>query len=264
MVKKQSASIRSHFSFPRAPEETARLFAALELFVNLGDSFDDFCSFARRCPTFCPAQLYHENADRYLALQSNNACHQMVLVFRDYLRLVWRRDAWALGNGVVEILLGLKGKPQPDEPDEDDELIPQRIGTAQWSQDLERRSLSRSLFGDFAPRYRRALMLMRLDPESQYYRFRFSLMLADWQRGDFRYEASNDFQRAVLLLFHHSWRARICRKCQKPFIADKNPQMHCGIECSTSARKERDLKLWREQGAARRQTRKEKSKPRTK
>jgi hypothetical protein len=258
MVKEQAANIRSHWSFPRAPEETTRLFAALELFVNLGDSFEDFCSFARQCPTFCPVLLYSEGTGHYLELLPNEACRQLALVFRDYLRLVWRRDGWALRNGVLEILLGLKRKPIDEEPEpdesEDDESIPGKLGTAQWDQTLERRSLS--MFQDTAPRYQRALMLLRQHPESMVYRPYFSQMMADWELGEFCYEASNDFQRAILLLFRNSWRARLCRKCKKPFIADKNPQMFCGTECSTSARKERDLKLWRQQGAPRRRARK--------
>jgi hypothetical protein len=232
----------------------------LERFVNLGDSLEDFQTFAKQWPTFCPVLLYHERTGHTLNLLLDAPSRELSLVFRDYLRLVWLRNDWALENGVLEILLGLRRNPISANPTQADEDVPQTVGTLPWNDVLERRS--RSMFPDTAPRFRRALMLLRLSPRSKFHQPRFPLMMADWDQGEFRYQTCNDFQRAVLLLFRKSWRARTCRWCRKPFIAENNPQQHCSIACSSEAQKDRDLKLWRERGAHRRRQRRKAGKRR--
>jgi hypothetical protein len=242
-----------------APEEVERLFAGLELFANTGDSFQEYCDFASKCPTFCPVFLFHEEAGRQLDLLPNENAHELFKVFRDYLRSIWRRDPVALREQVLKILIGIETKPLGHESlegeEEHEDYIPERVGAVSWNERLEARSTTGSLFRDFPPRYRRALMLMRLHPDSKFFRPYFPKVMIDWESGEVLCQLRTDFQCAVYSLFRQSWRARICRECQKLFIAAKHPQMFCGTRCGKSVKYRRNREFWKNRGTEQRRKR---------
>lgn len=80
---------------------------------------------------------------------------------------------------------------------------------------------------------------------------------ADWDEGVFRYQGSCDFQRALYLLFLDSWRARVCEKCERKFIAARAAQKFCTTDCSEAMQREFRRRWWAEHGAAWREKRKE-------
>ena len=65
-----------------------------------------------------------------------------------------------------------------------------------------------------------------------------------WPSGQFVYVPANPFQEALYLLFRESWRARICRACQKFFVADKQQRQYCSSVCAGEAKKRHDLEWW--------------------
>jgi hypothetical protein len=66
--------------------------------------------------------------------------------------------------------------------------------------------------------------------------------------GRFGYEASCEFQWAVYYLFRERWRAKVCGRCRRCFVADKQRQIYCGVECSALAEKLRKLAWWHRSG----------------
>jgi hypothetical protein len=253
----EKTTIRFLLSNRIAPDDIERLFAGLELFANTGESFQDYCEFVSKCPTFCPVILFNEATGKQLDLLPNENAHELFKVFRDYLRLVWRRDLVALREQVLKILIGLETKPLAREflerEAEHDDYTPERVGAVSWNERLEERSKSK--FRDFTPRFRRALMSMRLHPESKFFRPFFPKVLTDWESGEFLCELRTDFQCAVYSLFRQSWRARICRECQKFFIAAKHPQTFCSIRCSTAVKLRRNRAFWKSEGTFQRRKR---------
>jgi hypothetical protein len=272
MVKSKVAIARSPQSDRRTPDESASLFVGLEHFANLGDSYEDYCRFASRWPTFCPVAMKN-SAGELLRLLPDKNCHALVMVFRDYLRSVWRWDAVALREQVLRILLGLANRPVGSEPlaneEEDIEWVlpdpssPETLAATERMRELARRKewtegsegRSKTILHDFDPRLRRTLWALMCDRATRRYFPTWPWFVADWARGEFSYEPGNDFQRAVYALFRQSWRARICRECQRLFVAKKHPQMFCGFECTANARRKRDLAFWKSKGSALRQKR---------
>lgn len=88
-------------------------------------------------------------------------------------------------------------------------------------------------------------------------------VIPDWTSGQFLYGPVNKFQKALKLLFLESWRARICRRCHRYFIADKNAQAFCSTACSGGNKRARFVKYWKEKGAKRRAARRHSKKRKT-
>jgi hypothetical protein len=86
-------------------------------------------------------------------------------------------------------------------------------------------------------------------------------VLPQWRGGKFEYASSIDFQKAVWLLLSESWRAKVCRRCDKYFIADKAAQMFCSTPCSNQNKHETGRRYWHEKGTA---LRKQRTKKRSK
>jgi hypothetical protein len=256
-----------------APKEVERLFAGLELFANLGDSFQEYGDFATRCPTFCPVALQNASG-QHLHLLPLESLHELVIVFRDYLGSVWRQHPATLREQILKILLGLAQKgvgnerwegqdeeetewepldPSTPERLAETERIRQRVRMNEANRELE--SASQKTFPNFDPPYRRALYQVMHDPQRRDFIPTWPLFIADWVRGEFSYQPANDFQRAVFTLFRQSWRARICRECQKLFIAAKHPQTFCSVRCSTAVKLRRNRAFWKNRGTPQRRKR---------
>jgi hypothetical protein len=231
--------------------------------------------YATQWPTFCPVLLRKSSGDELL-LFPHKSLYELVVVFRDFLRLVWRRDSATLREQVPKILLGLANQPLGHEPIANQEIEQEWVAVDTSSpislaKSLRMREMAREQggrereeerskrkFRDFDPRIRRALWALQHDPETDHCRPWWPLLVVDWERSEFTYEPANDFQRAIYALLRQSWRARICRECQRFFIAEKHPQMFCGVACSTVARQKRDREFWKSKGNALRKIRNKK------
>lgn len=230
------ATIRVFEPNELARDEKERLFAALEAFANLGDSLEEFLAFGGQNPTFFPVTIRPrwEFSETPLAepcsvdlvatadgekkrwvkhIAWEPVCHKLALFYRDCLRLGWRPPEpgpYDIATGEnFEILLGLETG------------------------------------------YRYAEREAALQEILAVYEFtdvKSSPILADWKTGSFVYWPSNDFQRAVYILFREGWRAKTCVRCSRRFIADKPVQRYCSTECSGETKRERNLDWWNKHG----------------
>ena len=149
----------------------------------------------------------------------------MILGLRDILRAVWRHDADGY-EWCVDMLLGLdcgiyRGGLQAYEAD------PNFPGM-----------LSHAALRCIHPYIDKII---------------HSEIHARWPTGEFEFITASFFHRAVYQLSKENWRARVCPQCARYFIAGKPPQLYCSTTCYGSAKRKRDLKWWRTEGAAKRQ-----------
>jgi hypothetical protein len=82
----------------------------------------------------------------------------------------------------------------------------------------------------------------------------------DGVSGAIRWEFGCDMQQAVYELMQDRWRAKVCPKCGRFFIALKTAQTFCSVPCSEDSRRERALTWWNETGSKRRSQAKTKMK----
>ena len=226
-----------------ALRERTRLFAALDQFLKMGDSLDQYLAFGRQNPHFFPVRLmdrsqvsleappagpcvqgWWEGPDGVRRPQWTRlvtwepACHKLVLFHRDRLRDAWHPPLpgpWDISTGEqFEILLGCQTDRYAD--------------------------LEYALAPVFEAYPGIELEFMR------------NPIRADWKSGTFVFEADNDFRRAVYVLFREGWRARTCNYCSRPFIADKPAQSYCSPECLGEARRQEKLTWWHKEGKHRR------------
>jgi hypothetical protein len=66
---------------------------------------------------------------------------------------------------------------------------------------------------------------------------------------------STPFQRAVLYLFAHNWRARFCPVCNKRFVAAEPKNKFCSSACSEEDRRRQKREWFRKHGKAWRRAR---------
>jgi hypothetical protein len=71
-------------------------------------------------------------------------------------------------------------------------------------------------------------------------------------RWEIRWEFGCLFQQALYELMLQPWRAKICPKCGRFFVALKSAQTFCSVSCSDDAKRERALNWWNEKGSKRR------------
>lgn len=128
---------------------------------------------------------------------------------------------------------------------------------AQWrmSQDFLRLAWQESFAGGFFTQAR--LLLSVFDPETTLdAAFGFEIKPGEEQAfanlGDIP-AGTTPFQRAVLHLFEHPWRARFCAVCKKRFVAAEPKNKFCSEACSHESSRIRhnewarkNLKAWRQ------------------
>jgi hypothetical protein len=218
----KGATVQAFWPNRLAPETKEFLYAGLEEFVNVGNLDKDFRTFADKCPTFWPFDTQEFGAG---LLRWIIAARPALNVFRDYLRKVWISDPEAHENAYLIVLLGLDVR-FADEPE-----------VQFWS------SQRQKLHEAWA-------QLRRVHPE-------ISIGIRPvlnpiWGLASFSYSPVNDFQKAVYQLFMESWRAKVCSRCSRYFIAQKPAQIYCSTKCSGEIKRARSLEWWRKEGAGRR------------
>ena len=100
MVRSQEP-IRTSPANKRAPEDQELLIDALEKFVNLGNSLDEYRDFGATHPAFFPVIVWDTSTG---SLAWDPACHLVALYYRDELRKVW---SGPYRNEALKVLLGL-------------------------------------------------------------------------------------------------------------------------------------------------------------
>jgi hypothetical protein len=158
-----------------------------------------------------------------------------VRAFRDYLRRLWRFDFYKddgsmMDGRYLEYLLGLETRYAVDPPGGlIDATLPNQAFRDGWI------ALRRQYQGVYCAGA--------------------ASVLPQWRSSKFEYVSSNDFQKAVYLLLSESWRAKVCRRCGKYFIADKAAQVFCSTTCSNQSKLETGRRYWHEKGTTLREQR---------
>ena len=218
-------------------DERERLLAGLQLFVNTGDSEEDYRTARMQIPSFWPLVLQGPSGPSGLdqALEWPDGGQLLFRAFRDYLRRLWRSDFYRddgskADTRYLEYLLGFETRYAVDPPGGLlDAELPNHAFTDGWT------TLRKQYPGVYCVR------TVSVAPT--------------WNTAKLDYLSTCDFQRAVYELLSASWRARVCRRCGKYFIADKPAQMSCSTNCSNQTKNEIGRRYWHETGATLRELR---------
>jgi hypothetical protein len=206
-------------------KEKGWLFQGLQNFVNLEDEVQCFLDFFLGRPDFRPVDFRNKNAT---VVTWGPELHALTLAFRDMLR-----DLWITGsNEILAILLGTHRTARKILSERGDPSVLARV-LSRHGRPLPEVGLAeavQSLPADYFAHL----------PEVQ----------PDWRTGGFLYNPITDFQRAVSMLHHESWRAKICANCSRYFVADKSAQTYCSAGCSDVVKRTRALEWWRAHGEA--------------
>lgn len=215
----------------RATDDRERLFAGLEVFVNAGDSYEEYRNLQIQVPTFWPLRL----RGPFGPLEWPAAGQSLFRAFRDYLRRLWRSDFYnddgsTVDGRYLQYVLGLETRYAVDPPYGllDAVLPTQAFQEGWWALLKEHEGVYCS--GSPSP-------------------------LPSWRSNKFDYVGSNDFQNGVYQLLSESWRARVCRRCGKYFIADKAAQVFCSTLCSNQNKLEGGRRYWHDKGTSLREQR---------
>ena len=198
------------------------LYNGLERIVNVGDSESEYLEVPKTCDSFWPLDTQDPETGR---VRWHPAAHSVFLVFRDYLRKVCVSDRESLESGHLDILLGLR-LVFADQSEETHWSYQTRALNEAWAKLKE-------TYPDIG---------VGLRP----------VVAPNWGTGAFSYAPTNDFQRAIYQLFLESWRAKMCPRCSRYFIADKPGQIYCSTACSGGVKLARALEWWNREGAKRR------------
>jgi hypothetical protein len=219
----------------RLAVEREFLFEGLERVVNDGETEEIYRDLSLTAADFFPAQF----AD---GLHSEIAWHpaawQLFRFYQGCLRRLWSGDFLVQRNDATLFL--------------DGPYLNYLLGLDVKYSDLAELGYTDAVLPDYAElpkawaRLRETFPTARVTPAS---------VIPDWTSGQILYQPSNQFQRALKMLFLESWRARICRRCHKFFVADKNAQAFCSTACSGGNKRDRFMKYWKEKGAKRRAAR---------
>jgi len=255
-----------HLSLPiyLAPPQRERLWKGLERFVNCGDSLEDYQALGRGWPHFWPVEVWHYPKKKPPAHPSTGAapepklskeelreklaretemeylswypsCHRLFLCYRDMLRRLWQcakqTDTRYFSRHWIspEFLLGLT--------DYNHEAL---RGKTYWPPLSGASSELHSAWEQILKEFPTVAVEGPV---------RVGML---WGHGDFLFVPHGDFQRAFYLLFRQSWRARVCPRCKRFFVARKPKQTFCGTVCSAGSRLASKRKWWRAVGAKRR------------
>lgn len=220
----------------RRADDKEVLFAALEAFINLGESPVDLQWFGSNWPEFLPADLYEPTA---LDLSEANLSGPLVGWYKQQLRKVWeRRDPAGVRLGM------LLRFHNPDMNPMSDDL--QRLAALDPTFDEDVRAWVAVFDEVYGP-------LIEEDPMGEFFGPKQPInYVLDWRAGRVGFDFPSDFQHAVHTLLRESWRARICEVCRKYFIASKPARMYCSTACFGENRRKGWRDNWVNKGKARR------------
>lgn len=271
-----SATVRLPPRMRLAPSERERLWKGLERFVNCGDSETDYRALGRSFREFWPVEILHFsvhetvvsknlvipaiavpmvsplsdvaldeqmqeelNEDEVVTLDWHPVCRRLFVFYRDTLQDIWtdkERRVWFCG-GREEFLLGLSNRNEEAREAAKNDAFPIPPSCLPLELFESWREILRQ-FPTARPESRREIRVL-------------------WSYGDFSLVPGNDLERAFYLLFRQSWRARVCPRCKKFFVARRPKQTFCDTVCSAGSRLASKRKWWRRVGSKRRARQKE-------
>ncbi len=199
-----------------------KLFEGLAAVANLSDDMADYRKLGLKYPDMWPMNIQDASGER---LRWASKAFDLLRLYRDLLRLVWnwprdpddfhernkKREALQILMGIWEFHRVLNEEDIPSD-------TPSSKYRRVWKQIQSH--IPNSTLGSTA----------RIFPS--------------WPSGQFVYMEANPFQAAVYRLFRESWRARICRTCQKHFVADKQQRQYCSAACAGEGKRRIDLEWW--------------------
>jgi hypothetical protein len=220
----------------RARPDPEALFAALELFVNCGDTASNLHRFRLQHPQLFPQEFYDQSEQLANAGKKDNFFNWL----KRLLRAVWEgRDP---AGTRLAVLLGIKDVSYVGPPGGDFQ--------AEVTEHM-------AIFADLISLWE---MPTAKDISLAANRLFAARITPDWHGSKLQYEPTIDFQDAVFTLMGESWRARRCRICRCYMIAAKPANTYCSTKCTGDAKRKRDRENWRTKGKARRLKRSKASK----
>jgi len=235
----------------RAPEEQELLVDALEEFVNLGDTLDEYKEFGAANGKFFPVIVWDKATKRDLSWDP--ACHLLAVVYRDLLRKVWNEPLWR--NAALKVLLGIDFpffNWTQESPGEINSFL-------DWANRLGAAGLKAVGFSEDWRQMLRALAAVHAEYSARSFKALPGIE-PDAMTGTLNYEPANDFQAAVYILFRAIWKAKTCPQCGCFFVAGKQAQLYCSVQCHAKVKRERDRQFWKQKGNSLRKTRRASSK----
>ncbi|HKM86654.1 MAG TPA: hypothetical protein VJW96_10635 [Terriglobales bacterium] len=221
------------------------MFEALAAYANMGDASEDWRRFRLMYPDFFPmtpsafsrkgfqnvTEWMYEFAEewqKYLAdLPPDRRPVPPLLWYRNRLRAVWARNDQ---HGYsLAILLGFEQEAK--------KILAEHPSEVQFDM------LARPL----------GIPGQSVDPSKQDSEgLPQGKPVINGVTGEIRWEFGCDLQQAVYELMQYRWRAKVCPKCGRFFIAAKTAQTFCSVRCSEDAKRDRALTWWNETGSKRR------------
>jgi hypothetical protein len=194
-------------------------FAALEDFVNLGDTLEDLRSFRLKWPGYSPVDIVRDGQRIALA----DELHPLALSFRDLLQDMWQGKVSDGNQYALDTLLGLN------------------------------RSIFEYGLRDYAANPQTQLVLSEpalraVEAQGGCEVIGGSEIHSNWVRGEFRFAPVNFFCSAVYRLWQERWRARTCTHCNRCFVAQQAAQRYCSTACCGKAKRKQALEWWNKRG----------------
>lgn len=227
-------------------EEKEGMFEALAAYANMGDEPEDWNRFRIMYPNFFPTAsssmqwpgfrdltewmyTFAENWARDFAdLPPERRPIPPLLWYRNRLRAVWARNDQH-GYGLA-ILFGIEpearniAKKYPSETYYDMLLSPSLVP----GQSVD--STKRDTDGGLPP----------------------GRPVINGVTGEIAWKFGCEFQQSVYELMQNRWRAKVCPKCGRFFVAAKTAQKTCSAMCSNDVKRQRALAYWNQTGSKRR------------
>jgi ribosomal protein S27AE len=262
LKENRQGTVRALSANKRAPEDQELLVDALEKFVNLGDSLEDFQKYGIANPEFFPLAIgdlsgisdspfetpCYENSiarpgrakDCWVkGITWEPACHEFVLAYRDACRALWLHSEDV--DEHLALLLGTNNLAD-SLPEKDSMHNVPELRFEKDEHDL----------------IRGWLQIIRAHPDASV--LSQTSLYPSWRGATFNYVPANDFQAAVYILFRANWKAKTCPRCGRYFVAGKQAQLYCSIQCHAAVKQARDRQFWKQKGNSLRKTRRVASK----
>jgi hypothetical protein len=213
---------------------------ALQAFVNMGVTPEDWKSFRRQYREFFPKNLsewfydFAEELDRKLPHHpESDALKPPLLFYRDRLRRVWTRDDHEGIN--LKLLLGLEQEVKDEHvlqaPFMPGEIVEKKRG--------------KCTVGAYIPG-------QPIDPDQQttFAGLPPGKPIVNGVTGEITWKFGCTFQQSVCELMRQRWRAMVCPECGKFFLADKPRQTYCSTACSGEKKRKQALDYYNRKGRA--------------
>jgi hypothetical protein len=212
---------------------------ALESFVNIGVTPEDWSRFHLKFPKFFPTDLsqwlYLNGEDwhrKFPHHPEQSGLKPALLFYRDCLRRVWRRDDEQGTH--LKLLLGFEQEVK-------DRHLLQTPMLPGMPYEGKRGKLKLGILIPGQPLDRdRQTTFAGLPPGKP---------VVNGTTGEITWEFGCTVQQSVYELMQTRWRAKVCPECKKYFLADNTRQTYCSSTCFGEMKRKRSLEYWNRKGS---------------